>query len=142
MLLWLQNLLGLSGPSAWPVAPNWLIRASARVYSLKGLAMPFAGDFSAVDPPERVPLSIDFSAQIPTGDSLASVTTTMAAYYGTDANASALLYGAPAYSGTVVTQWAGPGWLPGVVYRLTMTAVTAKGATISLYAHTPAQAQT
>ena len=129
-LLW-----GQSGPTSWPIASNWLIVAPRRVLSLKASAMPVVGDFSPVDPTERIPLSLDFSAQIPAGDSLASATATVAAYLGTDANAAALAYGAADVSGSVVTQWVGPGWLPGVVYRLTITATTTLGATISIYAH-------
>lgn len=107
--------------------------------------MPQVGDWPPVDPPERIPLSIDFSPQLPTGDSLSATptapTATIAAYLGTDPNAAALLYGAAAISGTKVVQWVGPGWLPGVIYRVTMTAQTTSGATISLYAHIAAQAQ-
>lgn len=136
MLLFQLNLGGTSAPTKWPIAPAWLLRAAPRVLKLTVSSMPFVGDFSAVDPTERVPLSIDFSAQIPSGDGLASVaSSSLDAYYGTDANAASLLYGSAAKAGTVVTQWAGPGWLPGVVYRLTLTCLTTNGATVSLYAH-------
>ena len=98
-----------SGPSSWPVALNWLIVAPRRIYLLKAAQMPFVGDFTPFGPTERIPVSIDFSAQVPLGDSIATASATLAAYSGTDPNASALLYGTANISGGVVTQWIGPG---------------------------------
>jgi hypothetical protein len=119
-----------------------LITAQPRILSLKATYMPVVGSFSSVDPPERLPFSIDFAAQIPAGDSLTSILgSALAAYVGTDDDAAGLLYGPATIAGTVVTQTAGPGWIPGVIYRLTLTCGTAGGATISLYAHITAQAQ-
>ena len=64
----------------------------------------------------------------------------MDVYLGTDPNPSTLLFGSAAVQGTVVVQWAGPGWLPGVTYRWTAVVLTVDGATISLDGHIPAKA--
>jgi len=130
MLLIFSSLLqsggGGSGPSSWPIDANWkLIAARA----------PLVGDFNPVTPFHRVPFSIDFSAQIPAGDTLVSATGAIAAYYGADPNAGALVWGTPATAGSIVTQWGGPGWLSLVIYRLTLTAQLGSGGTIPLYAH-------
>ena len=84
---------------------------------------------------DAIRAQVEGGAQAIARADLASATATVAAYLGTDANAAALAYGAANVSGSVVTQWVGPGWLPGVVYRLTITATTTLGATISIYAH-------
>ena len=130
MLLIFSSLLqsggGGSGPSSWPIAANWkLIAARA----------PLVGDFNTVTPLDRVPFSIDFSGQIPAGDALVSAAGAIAAYYGADENAAALVWGTPSVAGAIVTQWGGPGWLPGVIYRLTLTAQLGSGGAIALYAH-------
>lgn len=149
-----------SGPQSWPIFPNWLVNAPARVLSvaasprllsvaaparaleLKALSMPFAGTFSPVTTVERLPLTIDFTNQLKAGDALSGTpTVTIAAHTGVDPSASGLLWGNPALSGNKVTQWAGPGWAPDVTYEITITASTAAGATISLYARITAQAE-
>jgi len=154
MLLALQSLLSGGSSARVPVSPTWLLAApprgfglaapsrgftlfaAARGFVLKALAMPLIGDFPTVDPLERVPLSIDFAAQLPTGDSLAAViSVSLAAFEGTDGAAAALLSGSGTVSGTKVSQFAGPGWIAGVVYRFSVTATTTSGATLSLYAH-------
>jgi hypothetical protein len=103
--------------------------------------MPFAGDYSGVNPNERVPLQMDFTLQIPGGDSLSNASATMSVYYGTDANAANVLSGSPNISGNIVTQYAGAGWVAGVVYRLTITVTTANGAILSNYGHIFCQSQ-
>lgn len=126
MLLIFSSLLqsGGGGPSSWPVAANYLL---APVVTSPIL------DFSPVAPATREPFTLDFASQIPAGDSLASVgASKLTAFYGADPNAAALLWGSAAYSGTRVTQWAGPGWVAGVIYCLTLSATTVAGADISL----------
>ena len=155
MLLALQGLLaGTPTGLGPPVDPNWLALAGPRkftltsparalvtaalrrVYSTKAGTMPLVGDLSPFDPIEQVPMSIDFSAAIPTGDSAVTINAvSIAPYSGVDPNPAALLNGAAGRSGAVVTQMIGPGGVPGVTYRLTMTIATARGATISAYAH-------
>ena len=127
MLLLFSLLFGRSGPTSWPVASNWLLVAART---------PFAGDFNPVAPADRVPLTIDFASQIPAGDSLvAAGVSSLTVYYGEDPNAAALLWGSAGISGTRVTQWAGPNWLPSVIYGLTLNATTRLGANVSLYGH-------
>ena len=127
MLLFSSLLLGSSGPGSWPIASAWLL-APSRISPVL--------DFNPVAPAMRVPFTLDFAAEIPAGDSLAAAgVSTLAAYYGADSNAGALLWGAAKISGTKVTQWAGPGWQPGVTYTLTLNATTAAGAEIPLCGH-------
>lgn len=101
--------------------------------------------FDPVAPIERVPFSIDFSNQLPSGDTLTGTPqATLTVYLGddprerylfvNDPNASALLWGSPAINGAVVTQWVGPGFVADAVYQLTLTATTAAGATFSISA--------
>ncbi len=132
------------------VAANWLLRAPSRffriaaaprVYTLEALTMPFVGDWSDVDSGERVPLSIDFAAQLPQGDTITGTpTVVVAAYFGADPNAAALAYGPPALSGTIVTQFVGTAFVPGVVYRVSMSVATTSGAILTPYAHIAANA--
>lgn len=127
MLLIFSSLLqsgGGSGPSSWPIARAWLLAPSRILPAL---------DFNPVAPATRVPFTLDFASEIPIGDSLASVgVSTLAACHGADPDAGALLWGAAHISGTKVTQWAGPGWVAGVTYILTLSAVTAAGAQLPL----------
>jgi hypothetical protein len=100
--------------------------------------MPFAGDFSAVSPGETKSFSIDFVAQLSTGETISSCTGAVAAYYGTDANATTIATGAAAFSGSVVLQKLGgvsQGFQPGVIYRWTVSVVTSLGATLINYGH-------
>ena len=135
MLLIFSSLLqsGLAGPSAWPVDANWLLAPS------RGQLV---GDLSPVVATMRVPLSINFAAILPAGDTLAANggRATLSAYSGADPNAALLLWGGPSVAGSIVTQWAGPGWLPGVIYTLTLTAPTVDGALLTLSARVAAQA--
>jgi hypothetical protein len=155
VLLGLWSLLfgGSSGTSP-PIDPNWLavapwrrflgvsaarslaVAAPLRSFSAKAGPMPFIADLSSFDPTEKIPMSIDFSGAIPTGDSvLGTPTATIAVYQGVDPNASALLSGTVGRVGNVATQFVGPGGVPGTTYRLTITITTASGAIIAAYVH-------
>ena len=129
MLLIFSSLLQKSyGPWAWPIAKNWKLVAAQ---------CPAVGDFPPVVASDRVPLSIDFASIIPTGDALASsgASASIGVYSGADPNAANLAWGVPAVAGSIVTQWVGPGWVPGVIYRVTLTVETGEGATLTLYGH-------
>lgn len=133
MLLALYSLLesggGGSGPSSWPVSPSYLISPSSIAPVL---------DFRPVAPSTRQPFTIDFAIAMPTGDSIASVSaSSMGVFLGNDPNAASLLWGLPSFSGTRVTQWAGPGWLQGVDYVLELSVLTAAGAEIELAGRIP-----
>jgi hypothetical protein len=98
--------------------------------------MPRAPDLDDFNTSERIPVSIDFTAGLPPGDSVTSVASVaLSVYFGTDPNVSSLLSGTPSLSGNIVTQTISTGGVPGVTYRITMTVITAASATISLYSH-------
>ena len=93
-----------------------------------------AGYYSSFDGSTDVePVSMDFANWIPVGDSIASVTTTIAADIGTDSNAANLLVGPPGFvvGGTVCVQQFGGmapnGPKPGVTYRILFLVTTAGG---------------
>ena len=102
--------------------------------------MPFGGQYSARSPGEARVFSFDFFNDLAAGDSIASAATTLTVYQGADPNAATLLIGSPTIlnglgTNTVVAQKIGTnvnnatGFLPGVVYRWTITAQTALGET-------------
>ena len=103
--------------------------------------MPYAGEFwPGPDPGEAQSYSIDFGPQLtPTADSIVSVTATLIETAGVDPHPSACLIGAPAVSGTIVTQQIGGsapgGLLAGGRYVWEVVVVTAQGATRSNYGH-------
>jgi hypothetical protein len=69
---------------------------------------------------------MDFAAQIPSGDSIASVVAALTVHSGADPSPSSRLSGAPAFSGTIVTQTLA-GLQAGAVYNLLFTVTTAGG---------------
>jgi hypothetical protein len=100
--------------------------------------MPFAGDFSGVNPGETKVFSIDFGPQIATGDSIASCSGAVTTYYGNDTNAATIAIGPAQFLGTIVSQNLGGtsnGFQAGVYYRWTATAITTYGATLINYGH-------
>ncbi len=102
--------------------------------------MPFAGDWSpATSPGESQPFSLDMTAQLVNGDTIASVSSDLAAYVGSDADASSWLIGSPYVTGNIVSQIIGgdspDGLQPGVTYRLTFTVTTTQAKTLVNYAH-------
>jgi len=111
------------------------LRATARFLSRKVITMPYVGDFSPCDSGELLSLSFDFSSWIPSGDSIASCSGAVTAYEGVDPSAAALAVGAPVASGTVVSQWVGPAFVPGVVYRLYLSVTTAFGSKLTAFGH-------
>jgi hypothetical protein len=100
-------------------------------------AAPAAGDFGQVAPGEIESFSIDFTAKLIAGDTLASVASLASTYLGIDPGASALLQGSPVISGNVVSQFIGAanGFQAGVIYRWTAIAQTALGATLIAWGH-------
>jgi len=117
-------------------------KAPARVFLLKatGLTMPRVGDFSAVDAAEIVSLSIDFANELATGDSITACSGALTAYDGADSNAPNLVVSAATFSGTVVTQIVGPGFVPGVVYQWWANAGLASGLRKQLFGFLPCTA--
>ena len=104
--------------------------------------MASVGDFSPVNPGETKTFSIDFAAQLAAGDSIVSCSGSVAAYFGTDANAATIALAPASKSGSVVLQSLGgvsQGFQAGVVYRWTATAVTANGMTLINYGHIACQ---
>jgi hypothetical protein len=111
--------------------------------------MPFGGDFTPRSPGELRTFSFDFAKDLATGDAIASATTTLSAYSGTDANAATLLNGSPqllAGKGgavTVVAQQIGTnagntnGFLPSVNYRWTINATSVNGEKLVWFIHIP-----
>ena len=105
--------------------------------------MPFAGNVSAVSPGEVKSFTIDFSAQLATGETIASVTssTLAAAPQGmADTNAPNLLQGSPAHTTTAVSQFIGAtsnGFQAGALYIWTVTVLTSQAQTLVAFAHIP-----
>jgi hypothetical protein len=105
--------------------------------------MPFAGNFGAVLPGETKAFSLDFTADLGAGDAIQTLTASLEVAEGVDANAAALISGAPAIVGAQARQMIGlgpNGFQAGVVYRWKVTAVTAGSQTIIAYAHLPCAA--
>ena len=110
--------------------------------SLKAPRMPNAGDYLPYSTPGEVqPYSIDFCAQIPVGDAIASVVSSLVVaeqarlgFTGSDPNPASNLVGPPSVFGTVCTQTVGP-LEANVVYRLTFIIATTGGRTLINYAH-------
>ncbi len=102
--------------------------------------MPYAGDFTAVTPGEQKSFSIDFSAQLATGEtitSVASATLTSSPLGKSDFNASALLLGSPTHTATVASQFVGGAFQPNTIYVLTLSVVTSANQTLVNYGHIP-----
>ena len=97
--------------------------------------MPFCGNFSAVSTGDMKSFSIDLSAQIATGDAIATQTSAIAVVTGADPNAASLLFGSATKTGNVVSQWIGGAFVPGVIYRWTLTVTTTLGSTLVNHAH-------
>ncbi len=98
--------------------------------------MPYAGEFSPVDSGEQIPMQLDFASDVAlvAGDSIANCAGAVQAYLGTDPNAAALAAAAAQSSGTIVTQYVGPAFIPGVTYQWNASITTAKGAAYTLFA--------
>ncbi len=105
--------------------------------------MPFAGDFTpGPSPGETQPFSLDMTAQLVNGDTIPmvpTITATLVAYEGVDADASSWLIGSPYASGNILSQVIGGampnGLQPGVTYRLTFTVTTTQNKVLVNYAH-------
>jgi hypothetical protein len=102
--------------------------------------MPFAGIYSPPpNPGEAQPFSLDFSAQILTGEQIASVTSSLTLKSGVDAAVASRLIGAPSFSGSVCSQTVG-NMVGGATYILTFTALMSSGRVLQNYAYIPCQA--
>jgi hypothetical protein len=110
--------------------------------SIKAPRMPNAGDYLPYSTPGEVqPYSIDFATQLPVGDAIAGVVSSLVVaeqtrlgFGGSDTNPAANLVGSASFFGTVCTQTVGP-LQANVVYRLTFSVVTTAGRTLINYAH-------
>ena len=98
--------------------------------------MAFVGNFSAVSPGDLKSFSIDVSAQLGTGETIASMSSLIGVVTGVDPNAAAPS-GSPTKTGAVVSQWIGTAFLPAVVYRWTLTVTTNNGSVLVNHAHVP-----
>ena len=81
---------------------------------------------------ERV-LSLDFTAELTAGDSVASATAAIVVSpvsQTSDPSAASLAIGSTTVTGNVVSQNVGGAGVPGVIYALIFTANTAKGETL------------
>ena len=104
--------------------------------------MPNAGDYLPYSTPGEVqPYSIDFGGQLPIGDAIADVASSLVVaeqarlgFGGSDPNPAANVVGSASFFGTVCTQTVGP-LQPNVVYRLTFSVVTTTGRMLINYAH-------
>ena len=104
--------------------------------------MSYAGtDFSAAGPTEMEIYTLDFSLILAPGETISTNTVALSVSSGTDATPMTRLSGAAVFTGWAVSQKIGP-MLAGVTYILTMTVVTTRGQTLTLYSHIPCQAQT
>lgn len=74
---------------------------------------------------EKIPVSFPFGDQLQFGETISGQAVTCVVYTGEDASPSAVLYGAPSLSGSVVTQVVQAG-VPGTIYQL-VCVVTASG---------------
>lgn len=102
----------------------------------------FIGDYSTMAPTESEYLSIDFVNDLPTGDSIASVSSvTLSVVSGTDLTPNSHLVGSPGVSGTTVSQKVS-GLLDTVTYCFTVTIATSNSLTISNWAHILCQSNT
>lgn len=79
----------------------------------------------------------DFSSQCSVGETLSSASTAATVYSGTDPIPIVILQGPAAISGQKVTQAFGGSGLSGVVYLITVTAVTSLSQTLKLIAYLP-----
>lgn len=109
--------------------------------------MAYAGDFYPWHTPgETKPYSIDLTAPLAGGDTIASASATLAVapaqpqgFNGTDPTPASWLVGSATFSGAIATQVVGgamPGGLqPNVVYQLIFTVTTASGRVLVSYGH-------
>ena len=101
--------------------------------------MPLVGDYTQVAPGELRSFSIDFSAQLASGETISAATAVVSAYLGSDPNAAALAVGATTYASGIVSQFVGHNgaydFVAGVIYRLTITATTSAGQKLVNWAH-------
>lgn len=97
-------------------------------------------DFPAISPDETENLSMDFSADLATGDSIVSVQavnlTIASKSLGTDSAPASHLSGAPTVNGSLVTQTVS-GCVADVIYVLEMVINTSGGEVLSLWAFLP-----
>jgi len=80
---------------------------------------------------ETVFQSIDFISKLGANETIVSAVCTCSVYTGNDPNPSAVIFGVPAISGTIVNQLTTGGVL-GTIYELLAKAVTSAGQTIEL----------
>lgn len=93
-------------------------------------------DFSPADPGESNVYAIDFAADLPSGDSIASAQWQVATVQGTDVAPQSHCVGSPAVYGSIVTQRIA-NLVPGTIYRVQAVATTQAGNVLSLWAHLP-----
>ena len=80
-------------------------------------------------PEEKFPVQFQFADQLQFGETISGQVCTCVVFQGEDANPSAVLFGSPTLSGTVVSQVV-QGGVAGVVYVLTCAA---SGSTGTIY---------
>lgn len=85
--------------------------------------------FSSKVPTEDEYFGFDFAARLATGETISSVTFSIAVVIGVDASAAAMLSGSPVITGAIVKQLVIDGVVD-VTYRLTASAVTSAGQTL------------
>ena len=96
--------------------------------------------WSPKDPSETYPVAFDFSAVVPTGETISSSTWTATVVSGNDSSPSSLLYGSPVISGGTVKQTV-TGGNSGVTYSLKASITTSGGSTFLGVALLPVQTQ-
>jgi hypothetical protein len=98
--------------------------------------MPCAGTFSPpASPGEQQSFSIDFSAQVPAGQTISSASATLSVKFGDDGDAASRLIGQAAVTGKTLSQVVS-GLLPATTYILTLTATLApSGSVLVNYAY-------
>ena len=84
--------------------------------------------WSQKDPAETYAVAFDFSADVPSGETIASSTWTATTYSGNDSSPSSILYGSPTISGGTVKQMM-TGGNSGVSYLVTASIITSGGST-------------
>ena len=97
--------------------------------------------WSPKDPSETYPVAFDFSAVVPSTETISSSTWTATVVSGNDASPSAILYGSPVITGTTVKQVVTGGY-SGVTYSLKASITTSGGSTYLGVALLPVQTQT
>ena len=84
--------------------------------------------WSPKDPAETYPIAFDFSAVLPTGETISSSTWTATVVSGNDSSPSSILYGSPVITNGTVKQTV-TGGNAGVTYQLKASITTSGGST-------------